>query len=156
MLSCNRLKELLIYNSDTGEFIWKVSRGRRIKINDKAGYKNKNNNSVRIVIDGKNYLAHRLAWLYMTGKWPKNEIDHINNNAFDNKWNNLREATRSQNSFNRKVFSKTNSKGIHFYKNKYKAYICLGTFDTLEEARKVYEKYALMVQGEFINKSVRT
>lgn len=48
------------------------------------------------------FLAHRLVWLYMTGKWPENQIDHDNGDATDNRWVNLDDVTRSKNGMNQK------------------------------------------------------
>ena len=91
-----RLKEMLEYNQKTGEFLWKKKPNKRIVVGGVAGrvithgYKG-------ITIDGVSYLAHRLAFFYMTGETP-NEIDHINHDRADNRWSNLRESTRLKNS----------------------------------------------------------
>jgi hypothetical protein len=72
---------------------------------------------VQIKIDGKLYLAHRLAFLYMTDAWPVNQGEHANRNRQDNSWVNLRDATQSQNQGNTTVY-KTNKlgiKGIHLH-----------------------------------------
>lgn len=94
-LSGTRLEILLTYNPDTGLFKWRgghkrVLPGMVAGTPDKEGY-------VCIMVDQKMYKLHRLAWLWMTGKWPKNEIDHIDNEKANNRFNNLREATRKEN-----------------------------------------------------------
>lgn len=99
MLSQEYLKSILHYDPETGILSWKVDR-RRVKIGQIAGYLCLG--YVAIGIDGKLYKGHRLAWLYMTGEWPKDEIDHINRTKHDNRWVNLREATKEQNCDNRK------------------------------------------------------
>ncbi|MBU9812363.1 HNH endonuclease [Rahnella sp. SL6] len=107
-LSQARLLELLHYNPETGFFTWKVSRGRskrgsRAGCPDTGGY-------LMIGIDGNLHLSHRLAWLYMTGSFPCMEIDHINRVRTDNRWKNLRVATRQQNLINKGI-SKVNTSG---------------------------------------------
>jgi hypothetical protein len=77
VLTQERIKELLDYDPDTGIFKWKISKARSIKVNNIAGGAEQGKYH-RIRIDGKNYVAHRLAWLYVYGKWPDEYIDHIN------------------------------------------------------------------------------
>jgi len=94
-----RLKELFRYDPETGHFI------RRIKVSNQhpgtiAGGTN-NSGYVMLRIDGQRCMAHRAAWLYMTGEWPSNEIDHINRDGFDNRFVNLRDVPHSVNTLNR-------------------------------------------------------
>ena len=93
-----RLEERLSYDRETGLFIWRMARAD--KIGAIAG-KREHHGYIQIVIDGRAYMAHRLAWLWQTGGWPLREIDHVNGHKDDNTWNNLREATRSQNCINK-------------------------------------------------------
>ena len=108
-LTQERLKEVLDYNQNTGIFTW-------VKPNIKSPYKKgcqagSNATGYTIIcIDRKSYAAHRLAWFYVNGYWPK-IIDHINNNPLDNAFHNLRESTNSENSFNMKL-TKRNTTGI--------------------------------------------
>ena len=104
-LTQERLKELLWFDKQKGVFCWVQDRPGKVKKWDLAGTKHKSG-YVKIFIDGKNYQAHRLVWLYMTGFWPKKDIDHINNKRDDNRFENLREATRSQNQMNAKRIDK--------------------------------------------------
>lgn len=104
-----RLKELLVYNPYSGVFTWRVSKGRS-KRGVSAGTVS-SGGYVQIKLDGKRYLAHRLAWLYMTGSWPEPEIDHINRVRNDNRFHNLREATKQQNQTN-KGLQKNNTSGF--------------------------------------------
>lgn len=93
------LRELLEYFPESGLFIWRVSRGRfgnTCKAGGIAGCLRPNGYIV-IEIDGRNYRAHRLAFFYMTGAWPKDQIDHRDTNKANNKWANLREATHAEN-----------------------------------------------------------
>jgi len=160
MITQSELKELLEYNPDTGLFTWIKSNGnRRLKAGDAAGTKMKVG-YVRITIQGKNYLAHRLAYLYMTGNFPKNGIDHINHIKDDNRWSNLRDATNSQNNSNR-VKQKNNTsgyKGVRWHKQhkKWRAEIkymnkCIhiGCYTTPQEAAEAYKKKAIELFGEF-------
>jgi hypothetical protein len=134
-----KLKEILDYNPDTGIFTWKVSKAKRIKVGSVAGCKN-NLGYILIRIDGKIYLAHRLAWLYTHGDFPLNCIDHINQIKDDNRICNLRDVTVSENMQNQ-------SQVLGYTKNgsKYKATITLnnilyqlGSYATKEQARQAY------------------
>ena len=104
-----RLKELLCYDNESGLFYWKVDRNK-VKLGDVAG-RPAVGGYVRIRIDSKDYLAHRLAWFYVNGFWPKLDLDHINRVADDNRIINLREATKLQNVHNRSM-SKNNTSGF--------------------------------------------
>jgi len=90
-----RLKELLIYCVLTGLFMWRVNRGR-IKVGSIAGCKDYDD-YILIRIDGTLYKAHRLAFLYMEGEFPPDQVDHINGVEDDNRWCNLRKCTLKQN-----------------------------------------------------------
>ena len=94
-----QLKEILHYEPDTGIFTWLVSTGKRVKAGDIAGCIEAEGYRV-IRIKTKLYKAHRLAWLYMTGKWPKHQIDHDDRVRNNNKWSNLFEATNTENQKN--------------------------------------------------------
>jgi hypothetical protein len=153
-----RLKELLSYDPDTGEFRWLQSRYRN-KVGTTAGCLYSEGYRV-IALDRKRYLAHRLAWLFMTGVWPGGEIDHINGNPSDNRFANLREATRQQNGANRRVGSNNKSgfKGVHWHKGdkRWRAQIMvakriihLGSFETPEAAHAAYLIAASEHFGEF-------
>jgi hypothetical protein len=100
ILNQAKLKELLDYSPDTGGFTWRVNRARTAKANAPAGTKN-NVGYIRIIVCGKQYSAHRLAWLYVHGEWPVGEIDHINRDKADNRLANLRQVTRSENCQNK-------------------------------------------------------
>lgn len=92
------LKKSLRYDPETGVFRWAVNRGRLLSGNV-AGYVSISNMKqyIKIRINYKNYYGHRLAWLYMTGEWPENEIDHIDGNGTKNEWVNLRSVNRADN-----------------------------------------------------------
>jgi hypothetical protein len=95
------LQSLLHYEPATGIFTRLVTNNRKFKVGDIAGGL-KNDGYIHIKIDGQMHRAHRLAWLYMTGKFP-DEIDHINHVRNDNKWINLRNVSRQENTKNRSI-----------------------------------------------------
>ena len=112
MLTAEELRELLRYDPNTGIFRWKVKQ-RRVSygVGDVAGSLDSSSGYHRIRIDGRDYRASRLAWLYVYGRWPTDEIDHKNTIRDDDRLANLREATRGQNNYNTKRFS-TNTSGL--------------------------------------------
>lgn len=93
-----RLRQLLDYDPATGRFVWRETKGRRRK-GAEAGALH-HSGYLQIGIDGKLYMAHRLAWLYVKGRWPPREVDHRNRVRTANWFGNLRLATRKQNSEN--------------------------------------------------------
>ena len=128
------LKEILYYDPETGLWFWfkEVRNSGRLAGSKDHGY-------VSILINSKKrYLAHRLAFLYMLGRWPEKEVDHKDNVKNNNAWDNLRECTSRQNMANRPA-SKRNKlgvKGVSYHKNNkyYQVHISLGCYKTLEEA----------------------
>jgi hypothetical protein len=159
MLTQERLKELLQYDEHTGVFTWIKITSNRVKIGCIAATTN-SHGYLYIRIDGKQYGAHRLAWLYMTGFMPKDVIDHIDGNPKNNVISNLREATQQQNLHNLRKSVKNTSgyKGVHFHKgtNKWRAVVTvnnkpkhLGLFFTPEEANNVYTNWCIANRGEF-------
>jgi hypothetical protein len=158
LLTQERLKELLSYDPETGLFTWLVTRGgaqagKVVTHKEGSGY-------IQFTIDGKNYRACRLAFLYMTGEWPKAHVDHIDRDVANDRWLNLRDATRSQNKANSGVYSNNflGVKGVNkpSIGKKYRARIQvdskpkhLGYFDTPELARAAYLDAAKQYYGEF-------
>lgn len=118
MLDQKTVKELLHYDPETGIFMWRKNRGRLAKANNVAGCVHKKDGRVRIKLFGTSYLAHRLAWIYVYGTWPKHNIDHIDHNPRNNRIKNLRDVTKKENNKNQKLH-KTNKSGfcgVHFEK----------------------------------------
>lgn len=141
-LSAERLRELLNYDPETGRF----SRNGRI-----IGFVVPPKNYMRVHVDGRQWLAHRLAWLYMHGEWPDGQVDHINGDKLDNRMSNLRCVTSAQNMQNihaAKSYNRTSGLlGVckPARSSKYVAQISvggvsrsLGNFETAEEAHAVY------------------
>ena len=152
------LRSLLRYDPETGLFTWLDYRGRFSRVGERAGGPG-NHGYWRIWIDGRFYLAHRLAWLYMTGEWPVGRIDHASGDPTDNRWRNLRSATASQNRANSRL-AKNNLlgvKGVRLHRNgQYEArirvnkrLIYLGCFRTIEAAKAVYDAAAREHFGHF-------
>jgi HNH endonuclease len=98
MLDHAKLIDALEYNENTGEFIWRKKIASKVVVGKRAG-NNKPipNGYLTMRVFGKNYYQHRMAWFYVHGRWPKHEIDHINQDKTDNRISNLREVTRLEN-----------------------------------------------------------
>lgn len=153
MLTAAELRQLVEYDPVTGEF---RRRGKpdsqRMGGLTPQGYR-------RIKLAGRNYMAHRLAFLYMTGDWPAEDVDHINRDKADNRWTNLREASRAENCRNRaaRADNGTSRKGVHRHRNgSYVAQIqvdgeklYLGSYPTADQAHAVYRTAARDLHGEF-------
>jgi hypothetical protein len=105
-----QLKNILSYYPESGSFFWKVSRGKGVS-GKKAGWLNRSNGYIQIQIFGKPYYAHRLAFLYMEGYFPENEVDHIDRDRQNNRWPNLREVSRRCNARNVGKYQ-TNKSGV--------------------------------------------
>lgn len=121
MLTVERLHELLAYAPETGALTWRIAASRRVRVGSQAGYADKNGRRA-IRIDGVLYLANRLIWLHVTGKWPEGVVDHRDLDPGNDIWTNLRDVTRLVNQQNRKG-AQTNNKscgllGVTFDKRK--------------------------------------
>jgi len=110
MITQSELKEILDYNPNSGRFTWKETINNRSIKGSVAGYE-KCASYMAIGFHGKSYLAHRLAWLYVNGKMPKEQIDHINHDRTDNRICNLRCVDRSTNQKNKSI-GKNNKSGF--------------------------------------------
>jgi hypothetical protein len=156
------LKSRLDYDPETGLFRWKAKAGddretRRWNsawAGKTAGGPNQDG-YVRIGLVGLRFLAHRLAWLYMTGSWPTDEIDHENRQRADNRFVNLKPVTHFQNAQNREV-GRSGIRGVKAKGTKWLARIrkdgkgChLGSFPTAEAANAAYIEAARKIHGEF-------
>lgn len=156
MLTADRVRELLSYDPKTGVFRWRVYRGRVAKAGFVAGNVT-SDGRVRICVAGRLYLAHRLAWLYTTGKWPTDQIDHKDGDPLNNRWNNLREANRCQNGANRRdTEGRILPKGVSRSGRGFRAEITaegrriyLGYYPTVSAAHGVYAAAARDLHGDF-------
>lgn len=151
MLTQEYLQSILDYNKDTGIFTWlKFRASNKVKPGDIAGTVNKRKYRY-ISINNKDYKAHRLAWLYVYGTWPKNNIDHINGDPSDNRIENLRDVTQVVNAKNMIMHRNGKLLGTSFHKptNKWRSFIMLnkkfkhlGLYNTQQEAHEAYLREA--------------
>ena len=159
-ISQKTLKRLLDYDPNSGAFTRKVRTANRVQIGDAAGCTNKNG-YVQIQVGGKLHLAHRLAFIFMTGSCPQ-EVDHKNGIRDDNRWANLRPATTSQNQMNRRSLKGSSSRylGVSWHKlrGKWHANIHvdgkkkhLGSFSDEDDAARAYDTAARKHFGEYAN-----
>jgi len=148
----SELVELLDYNPRTGRFTWR-QRGREWFVSDVSWrrWNTKYAGKPALTADqqgykagtvlGKRYLAHRIAWFFQFGSWPKNQIDHINGDRSDNRIQNLRDVTQAENRKNNRLYATNTSghAGVDFMpkKGRWRARIGsehLGVFRTKSEA----------------------
>ncbi len=117
ILTQDELKQLLSYDPKTGVFTRIRSHRRPDLVGKETGWLD-GSGYLRITIKGKIHKAHRLAWLYIYGKWPKDQIDHINHQGTDNRISNLREATSSENQRNtrRRKDNTSGTTGVGYHK----------------------------------------
>lgn len=152
-LSADQTRELFNYDPLSGKLTWRATgedagslwRGCR----------------VRVYFEGKKYQAHNLIWVWMKGALPVGEVDHKNRIGSDNRWDNLREATRGQNQANTGLYrnNKARVRGVHFVKSlrRWRAMVCsggknrhLGYFSDKEQAQQAWISAASQAHGEFV------
>jgi HNH endonuclease len=158
-LTAERLRDLLLYSPETGVFTWKQSPTGSVKVGDVAGRNNSNRDYYRqISVDGRSYKIHRLAFLWMTGSFPPEQVDHIDLDKNNNAWSNLRPATPSQNNANWRARNQSGLKGTFLDRRRGNYYSRigsgprtkhLGTFETAQEAHGAYVKAARELYGEY-------
>lgn len=143
-LTQDRLKELFKYDPETGHFT-RIKAVKGYRTSDSLGHLSEKG-YLMICIDDRDYRAHRLAFLYMEGKWPKDQVDHLNRVRNDNRWCNLRDVTNLENSKNSSIQSnnrsghagvcwdKSRGKWVAEIRCKIKGRKRLGRFDELGDA----------------------
>jgi hypothetical protein len=161
MTDQEQLKTLFTYFPASGNFYRKTSPCNSVKRGDKAGGKHMDGYHY-IRFQGKPVGSHRLAWLFMYGEWPSEKVDHINGDKADNRIENLRLATQSENQLNRKRCSRntTGVKGVavHSASGKYQVTLTVegkkkhfGLFEDLETAELVARGAREKYHGEYCN-----
>jgi hypothetical protein len=155
-----RLREALDYDPATGVF-HRLTNGRGFLAGQVAGGES-HGGYIKICIDRHSFYAHRLAWFYTYAKWPAEILDHRDGNPSNNRIDNLREASQSQNVSNgrRRLTNRSGVKGVCFDKRRGKwiasitsgyKQINLGRFNNIEAATRAYRKAATKLHGEFAN-----
>ena len=159
-LTASRLRALFKYQKRTGAWKRLVSTSYR-SLAGETTFGCLNANGYRqLAIDGKVYLCHRLAFLYVAGEWPAEHVDHIDTDRSNNKWRNLRQATVKQNNQNQGLRRNNTSglKGAYFNKARGTWFSSitvnskvkhLGTFQSREHAAKAYRRAAKEYHKEF-------
>ena len=163
-MGASQVREIFDYDPETGKIWWKINVSRW-KAGEAAGrqtVKKGKKRYIEVRFEGRWYLGHRIAVAWMTGEWPKELTDHWNGDGFDNRWENIRQATHGQNSQNRKtpVTNKLGLKGVikvtRFGVTKFEArirvggkQIHLGRFETARDASRAYAAAADKHFGDF-------
>ncbi len=159
--TAEQLKEILHYDPDTGIFTWVKSNSVKVKVGDRAGGEAKRGVVINAKMFGRPTLAHRLAWLYMTGEHPPKGkvVDHRDRNPFNNIFTNLRLCTQQQNTWNQGLSprNKTGVRGVHvLHTGRFHARLrtaeglkILGNFRTLEAAAAAVNAARAKYHGEF-------
>lgn len=149
-LTAKRLREIVSYDKSTGVFTSLVDIAGNVFAGQPRGIR-LDRGYLGMSVDGRRYLAHRLAWLYVHGAFPDGHIDHINGVTSDNRIDNLRVVTRSENMHNTALYRNNTSgfRGVTMNRQTgrwvaqlylHGKVICLGTFATPQEASAAYEK----------------
>lgn len=161
-LKHERLLELLSYDPETGVFTNQIDRGYRAKAGAVAGGRSHKRGYRLIKLDYESYLAQRLAWFYVYGEWPVNEVDHIDGDTSNNKLANLRVVTHQQNSWNKPVRARKGGilRNIRFKDKRPQVMFARGSariyhksFPTLCAAIKERNRLARELYGEFTRAS---
>lgn len=159
LITAERARELFSYDPETGHLVRILKTSPHIKMNTQVTCKDRHG-YLFVSADHRQYRVHRLVWLMMTGEWPTADVDHINMVRDDNRWVNLRAATRSQNMANSRVrpsedpnkskgIVRTSCDGWQVTITKDGRTRCFGTFGNKETAEQVYREESARLFGEF-------
>jgi len=156
------LRSRLDYDPETGVLTWKAREGKKfwnVKfVGTRAGSLPKNARYRSIDIEGATLLEHRVIWKLVTGDEPPEQIDHINLERWDNRWENLREADQSTNQMNVRARAASGLKGAHWCNTRKHWKSCigingksvsLGRFDTAQQAHEAYVRAAAKYFGAY-------
>lgn len=148
------LKTILNYDPETGIFSW-AKRGKGIRAGKPVGSPDRDGYLYLTHLKSR-YAMHRVAWLYVTGKWPVDQIDHKNRNRSDNRFENLRECSALENLRNRRFADRDVEPGVHPSGKKYRVRVWVdgrnqhfGTFEDPELAALVAKEARRIHHGEF-------
>lgn len=163
--TAERLRAWLDYNPETGKF---TTKPRPIGTVQNFGKTRVPAETIRLKgPEGvwRQQYSHILAYVWMTGEWPDDEVDHINTDSTDNRWSNLRPATHTENNRNKdfRSYTKAGKSGLigasfHKGSGRWRATIrhkCIGYFQTAEEAHEAYKKAAIEMYGEFAHHTIK-
>jgi hypothetical protein len=162
-IDASYVRRVFLYDPETGALLWRHRDDVLPRVNKRfagrpAGCSDGQYGYISIRLCDRLYQAHRLIWLYMTGDWPADLVDHIDGNPANNVWTNLRPATRGENNRNRLTTRKGRLKGTHLNRATGKWYVQImlekrnhnfGQFDTEEEAHAAYVEAARRLHGAF-------
>lgn len=157
--SIARIRELLDYDRETGIFRWKTKR-RGNRSGQQAGHFNKESGYWFVRVDDTLIRSHRLAWAWVRGYWPEEEIDHKDRNRGNCRFANLRKAARVQNAANMSMHPKntTGVAGVSLTtsRKRFRAEIHisskrihLGYFDSLDAAGEARKQASIKYRGKF-------
>ncbi len=156
------LLERFAYDPESGVFTWKITPPHtRVKPGDIAGTTDASGYR-RLNVGHEPVLAHRVAWLFVHGRWPEKYIDHANGNRADNRIANLRECDARLNQANKGLMCSNTSgvKGVYWDRDRkrwraairaFGKKVSLGSFTSKEAAAAVYRQKAIELHGEFVN-----
>jgi hypothetical protein len=157
MLTQQRLRHLLKYNPEMGEWTWLNPPNHNTRLRGMPAGNTRSDGYLKIKINGVAYYSSRLAWFYMTGNWPSEEIDHIDRDPSNDRWNNLRLASSSDNKCNSSLNTRNTSgyRGIGWLPgaSKWQVHVngvYLGRYDNADEAIEVRDSFAKEAQREFV------
>lgn len=150
------LRKLLTYDLLTGEFTWNVTRGGLAVAGSPAGSRIPEGYKL-ISVKGRIYMASRLAFMYVLGRWPHNLVDHINEDKKDDRWINLRDATEAQNRRNtgHRANNKLGVKNVCMHGSRFMVQVAgpegkyVDTFPTLEQATDMAKRMRQILHGDF-------
>ncbi|MHA6128858.1 HNH endonuclease [Pseudomonas fluorescens group sp. PF-1] len=164
-LTFEQINSNFSYDPETGDVSWKLQDGNKqreqaSREGRQAGTYDGRYRYVTFKHNGHIYMLrhHRIAWMLMTGEWPKGTVDHKDCDKLNNSWLNLRQCTQSQNGANKKAYGKSGFKGVSQtpHSTKWRAQlgfkgktICLGSFETKEDAHAAYCIAAEQLHGKF-------
>jgi HNH endonuclease/AP2 domain len=157
-ITAEHLRSIIHYDSETGVFTWlrPNPEWKAGRAGDRAGCFHKSSGYRAIKINSRAYREHRLAWFYVHGEWPKDELDHVNCDKADNRLSNLREASRHQNLANAPAWGKNLKGADHLPSGRWRAKMCvkykqitIGIYDTEQEAHDAYLNAVKNLYGDF-------